>query len=278
MERCKKSFRSKLKQENIVINSLWIGNELSRLELLTIHSFISQGHTFRLWVYDTAFKNLPANTELRNAAEIIPAEQVFSYKQKNKYGHGKGSYAGFSDIFRYKLLFEKGGWWVDMDVTCLKPLDFNEPYFFRTHHELNVVGNTMKCPANSELMKSCYDEAIASVDETNIDWHRPIQILNSHIEKLQLGKYIQKNVSNPDKWEVTKKYIWTSLTPPITWYFIHWQNEEWRTRKVSKDSFYFRSALGKLMQQYQLSKFPISFVEKFKNRINNSSAMTYLKK
>jgi mannosyltransferase OCH1-like enzyme len=29
-----------------------------------------------------------------------------------------GSYAGFADHFRYKLLLEKGGWWPDLDMPC----------------------------------------------------------------------------------------------------------------------------------------------------------------
>src|SRR5262249_43552223 len=30
-----------------------------------------------------------------------------------------GSHALFSNLFRYKLLAERGGWWVDTDVICL---------------------------------------------------------------------------------------------------------------------------------------------------------------
>ena len=264
--------------DNAIINSLWIGSELSALELLTIHSFISKGYTFRLWVYDSLSNKLPVGVELKDASEIIPLTHVFAYKQKNNFGHGKGSFAGFSDIFRYKLLFEKGGWWVDMDVTCLKPFNFQEPYFFRNHHELQLVGNVMKCPAHSELMESCYEEAIKCVDENNVDWHKPIQILNQQVERLQLQNYIQKNTSNPDQWAETKKFIWTSATPPCDWYFIHWQNEEWRNRRISKSTFYYRSELGKQMEQYQLSKLPSTNQEKLSNRIVNSTTFYFFKK
>jgi hypothetical protein len=253
------------------INALWIGKRISKLEMLTIHSFLAFGYIFKLWIYEPLENTLPKNIILGDANEIIPKEQVFAYKNKNKYGHGKGSYAGFSDIFRYKLLYEKGGWWVDMDVTCLKPLDFDKQYFFRNHHELNVVGNVMKCPKHSKLMKYCYDEAIATVTEENTDWHKPIEILNNNIAKLGLEQYIYKNVSNEDKWDSTSKFIWTNEELPDHWHFIHWQNEEWRAKNVSRTSFYFKSALAKLMRTHQLIDIPSSRIAEIINTLKHSS-------
>ncbi|MEX2590961.1 MAG: glycosyltransferase [Chitinophagales bacterium] len=254
-----------LNPERNYFNALWIGESLSKLELLTIYSFLEKGHTFRLWVYDQLKTPLPDGVILEDARQIIPESQVFSYKNANKYGHGKGSYAGFSDIFRYKLLYERGGWWVDMDLTCLKEIYTEKAYFFRPHHELLMVGNIMKCPKGSELMKQCYDEAIEQVDENNTDWHKPIQILNDNIEKLHLQKYISKKVSNHDKWEETSKYIWTDAKLPEDCLFIHWQNEEWRFKNVSKTDFYYRSALAKLLKSYALLEIPNDKWRLFKN-------------
>ena len=252
------------------INSLWIGKTLSKLELLTIHSFLALGYRFRLWIYEPLETPLPQGVIIGDASLVIPRERVFSYRNKNKYGHGKGSYAGFSDIFRYKMLYEKGGWWVDMDVTCLKPLDFNQPYFFRNHHELKVVGNVMKCPKNSELMKLCFEEAIESVTAENTDWHKPIYILNENISKLHLEKYIQPNVSNEDRWEITNRYVWGDESLPEFWYFIHWQNEEWRLKKVNKNEFSYKSALARLMREYSLIEIPQSRFEELVNIIKHS--------
>ncbi len=256
--------------QNKIVNSLWIGNKLSIIELLTIHSFIEKGHEFRLWVYEPLQNELPAGVVLLDAAEIVPKERVFAYRNENKYGHGKGSVAGFSDIFRYKLLYEKGGWWVDMDVTCLQPLDFKEEYFFRSHHELQVVGNVMKCPPQSALMKSCYEEAIESVDEHNTDWHKPIEILNKYVADLGLTGYIQQNVSNHDQWDKTNRFIRHTDKFPVEWYFIHWQNEEWRSRAIDKKDFYYKSILAKLLDKYGLYAIPPSLVGKLKNVIRHS--------
>ena len=216
------------------IHALWIGNRLSALELLTIESFLSNHHQFVLWSYEKILTTLPGQLILKDANQIIPREKIFQYKNRNQFGHGKGSYAGFSDIFRYKLLYEHGGWWVDMDVTCLKPLDFPTPYVFRSHHDLKVVGNIMKCPPKSELMLRCYQKAIAEVDAENRDWNKPIRILNETLEELGLHQYILE-ISNRDSWNDVRKLAIRKTPIPAHWYVIHWVNEEWRRNKIDKD-------------------------------------------
>jgi hypothetical protein len=259
-----------MQPSNKVVNGLWIGTSLSKVELLTIHSFLAAGHSFRLWTYESIETVLPNNVTLCDANTIIPSTNVFTYKNTNAYGHGKGSVAGFSDIFRYKLLYEYGGWWVDMDVTCLKPLDFEAPYFFRNHHHLEVVGNVMKCPAKSELMLRCYEEAIQTIDENNTDWHKPIEILNRFIEAFGLQEYIVRDVSNHDQWEVTSLYILKQNKIPESWFFIHWQNEEWRSREIDKTLFYYKSSLAQLLAKFGLVVLPTSFIGKSINLLKFS--------
>jgi hypothetical protein len=247
------------------INSLWIGTHLSKLELLTLHSFLKFGFRFKLWLYEPLQHELPEGILVGNANEIIPADKVFRYKHKSQFGHGKGSVAGFSDIFRYKLLLDKGGWWVDMDITCLQPLDIDKPYFFRQHHHLTVVGNIMKCPKGSELMRLCYEEAINEVNEHNTDWHKPIDILNKHIAALDLSHFIVGGVTNQDRWDDTGAYVYTSKSFPGDWSFVHWQNEEWRNQKLNKNNFPYRGTLAQLMTQYGLYEPPKSAWEEKKN-------------
>lgn len=234
---------------NSIINGLWIGKNLSAIELLCINSFLANGHEFHLWVYDAIETPLPEKVILEDATKIIPREKVFCYKYSDQFGHGKGSYAGFSDIFRYKLLYEYGGWWVDMDVTCLKHFDFDNPYVFRIHHDLPVVGNIMKCPARSELMKCCYEQASLQIDENNTDWHKPIQILNDHIKELGLSDYV-RDLSNHDKWNDVRKLLYRSTKIPDEWYAIHWINEEWRRNNMNKNEFYKGSTLALLYEKY----------------------------
>lgn len=237
---------------NQIIHGMWIGTHLSRLELLSIQSFLDNGHQFWLWTYSDMITPLPAGVCVKDAGQIIPAESVFSYRHGNQFGHGKGSYAGFSDVFRYKLLYEYGGWWADMDITCLRPLDFENPYVFRSHDVLPVVGNLMKCPAGSKLMWDCYEEASQAVDEHNTDWMKPISILNRNIEKHHLSAYIVPDLSNVDRWEIVDFYRSYPARISPRYYVFHWMNEEWRSRGLDKNACFRYSFLDHLMSKHQV--------------------------
>jgi 4-hydroxybenzoate polyprenyltransferase len=259
--------QTKLTPDNLIVNGLWIGNELSVLEHLTINSFICHGHEFHLWVYEN-IKNLPEKVVVRDANLIIPRWEIIIRKYNDPVTRvGKGSVgAPFSDIFRYKLLYEYGGWWVDMDVTCLKPLQFKEPYFFRGHLLLDVIGNVMKCPKGSELMLSAYIEAKANCDETTLDWLLPNKILNKHIKELDLLQFRKKGISNRDEWPETKKYIRRLIKIPDKWYFIHWSNEEWRMNKLDGNHLRLKNTtLGFLIEKFDVLPAGSSFLNKLKN-------------
>ena len=105
-----------------IIQSLWIGDSLSQLEKLCIASFIKNGHDFHLYTYGRV-EGIPEGTIERDANEIIPAKNIFTYGKTK-------SYAIFADWFRWELLYQKGNFWVDMDVLCLKAFDFEDEIIF----------------------------------------------------------------------------------------------------------------------------------------------------
>jgi hypothetical protein len=242
-----------------------VGTELGDVELLTVSSFVKHGHKFHLWTYDDIKTPLPNGVKVMDAREIMPKEKVFCYPEDSDIDmeFAKGSYAGFSDIFRYKLLYEKGGWWADMDVTCLKPfhhLHWNE-YFFRSHWELPLVGNVMRVPPKSDLMKRCYKEASEKITEDNEEWHKPIQILCDAVKDFGLSKYIRYGLGNVDHMTELDLYLyrdtslnsdlWYPLPPPAfpdAWYFVHWMNATGEKKAMPE------SALFKLLNEYDLMK------------------------
>ncbi|HEB62197.1 MAG TPA: hypothetical protein ENI82_03500 [Bacteroidetes bacterium] len=241
-----------MNNSNKTINSLWIGNELENLELLTLHSFIAHGHIFQLWTYSKDFKNLPKGVVLCDANKIIPQDKIFKYKYGGKKGLGKGSYAGFADIFRFKLLYEIGGWWVDMDVTCLKAFDFEEEYVFRNHDYFLCANNVMKCPPKSPFMKLCYEETDKLINEENRIWAKPSEILSNNLIKFGLTKYLKKNMINPDRWELVELYKNYSFKINSNFYAIHWMNEEWRRANTKKNEAKKNSLYEKMLINYGL--------------------------
>lgn len=239
---------------NKIIHGLWIGERLSPLELLTLHSFIDKGHEFHLWIYEPLQNDLPEEVICQDANTIIPKEEIFTrQKGDSKKGFGKGSLALFSDLFRYKLLYEKGGWWVDMDVTCLKPFNIETEYYFRAHPILPMIGNVMKCPKNALVMLQTYEDVKEKCDSNTSDWLLSNKILNQKIQDLQLSNFIQSSLSNEDDWLEIERLLYAGHPVKSHWQFIHWMNEEWRSRGIQKDTHFSNSYLAKLFQQYGLN-------------------------
>ena len=128
-----------------IVQSVWIGNKLSILEILSINSFINNNHIYHLYTYDEIL-NVPKNVVVKDANQILSADKIFTY-------HG-GSYAGFSDWFRNELIYKKGNFYVDLDVICLKKFNFREDIVFGLEQTGIVNSAIMKFPAGHEFNKS----------------------------------------------------------------------------------------------------------------------------
>jgi glycosyltransferase involved in cell wall biosynthesis len=226
-----------LSADNLIVNSLWIGKRLSKLELLTIHSFLKQGHEFHLWLYEPLDTSLPAEVVVEDANEILPQRSIFTRKRLDAdSGVGRNSVGLFSDLFRYKLLYERGGYWTDMDVTCLQPLNFPEAYVLRSHR-VGVVGNILKCPRRSELMRETFD-AVLREATPNSPWLMSNRVLSQTVERLGLTEFVRDDLCNCDSWsEFIRPFIESDQAVPSTWYAIHWMNEVWRTLESTGGMF-----------------------------------------
>jgi glycosyltransferase involved in cell wall biosynthesis len=258
-----------LSPDNRIVHSLWIGPKLSKMELLTIHSFLRHGHEFHLWVYDKIETPLPKGVVVEDANQIISQKRIIKKADTDpETGVGKGSFSSpFSDLFRYKLLYEKGGYWVDMDVTCLHPFNFPTPYVFRPHR-VGIVGNIIKCPPRSRLMKLVYAKVSRQASE-HADWLMPNKVLSQTVRRLKLTRFIRGGIWNPESWWGAVRPLALGNDPiPPDWFAIHWINEFWRTLKENggiyrgqrlfttvpdKENPKADSALARLYSDYRLS-------------------------
>jgi hypothetical protein len=136
-----------------IFQSFWYGNSLPQYHRLALKSFVDHGHDFHLYTYDEF--DVPAGVELRDAQSILPRDRVFLYKR----GEGAGGVAGFSDLFRFRLLHEYGGWWVDTDVICLSR-QIAEPEVYLGWQDHRLVGSAIiRLPKGSELALEIFDAA-----------------------------------------------------------------------------------------------------------------------
>ena len=127
------------------VQSLWWG-ELSKVEWLCINSFLANGHPFHLYTY-REIMGVPDGTTVLDAAEILPESLVFRLRK----GNTRGSLTGFADWFRWQLLFMRGGWWVDMDLICLRPFEFNREIVFGMENDFAPSIGAMRFPAGHSL-------------------------------------------------------------------------------------------------------------------------------
>lgn len=114
-----RSLESECSQQEVA-HFFWHG-DLSRLEIACIKSFVAHGFDVNLWSY-TGLKVDGAKS--RNAAKILPIRYLTLVSQHSEFtkttrGADHGALAAFSDLFRYKVLADKGGWWFDTDCMCL---------------------------------------------------------------------------------------------------------------------------------------------------------------
>jgi len=228
------------------IQSLWIGPRLSAMERLCIFSFLRHGHEFHLYTYEDV-QNVPDGTMIEDAGSILPRSKVFTYPDYPSIPKQAGSYAGFADFFRHKLLLDKSGWWVDMDLICIRPFDFPSEYVFSSgcmwpnskKYRPNV--GALKAPPGSPAFKFTWGKC-QQIDVSMLAWGDVgPHLIEDAVQEFKLQPYVQApHVFCPVDGNDWKQV----LDPAIAWnfpqdtYAIHLWNELWRREGQDKDAVY----------------------------------------
>lgn len=226
------------------MSSLWIG-PLTPLERICMESFVRHGHPYHLYVYQTP-SEAPLGVTIRDAREILPDEQIF----RNVRGAGSGSYACFADLFRYKLLRDRGGFWVDTDVFCLRPFDFQEPYVFGAEDK-PIANGVIKTPIKSEVMRRVYAES-SQVDHRRVVWNELGDILAKHVIALGLMPYVQPSkVFSPTPYYDIPAIVRSNHTVQFSRESrgMHLYQETWRRNGLDKHDVNSPNSLLRLLHQ-----------------------------
>ena len=195
----------------LVVQSLWVGDELSRIEYYSIKSFLVLGYEFHLYTYNYV-KNVPKGTKIKDASKIMPKKDIFALKT---------TFLPFSDIWRYKLLYLKGGYWVDVDMIAIKRFDFKEPFIFSSERTIqkgayasqkSYVPNigVLKAPPKSEFYKEAYEKCMAyNLKNKNDDKLKYMRMLRALIKKYNYEKYVKmpKVFCNLDWWHSKEAFM-----------------------------------------------------------------------
>jgi hypothetical protein len=129
--------------------TFFTGPALGYIERACLASLIGHGHQVRLYSYEAIA--VPDGVARSDAAEIISRTDRDAF-----FAVAPERVTQFANGFRYRLLHQRGGWWVDTDVLCLSAnvptddvvLGFEVP---------DTIGNAiMRFPAGHALNAAAY--------------------------------------------------------------------------------------------------------------------------
>lgn len=245
------------------VQMLWVEGPLSTLERLSIASFLASGHAVHLYTYGEVL-NVPEGTQVMSGHDVLPDGPQRRVLQS---GVGAGSWAFFSNLFRYRLLHDRGGLWCDTDIVCVRPLAFavERPRFFATERTPPVSGQghlpiranvcAMQVPARDPLMRECYERASA-VDGNTASWGSagPALLTTLINEKKLAGALLAPDIFCPiDHWNFINLFQGPQLIGGDV-YAIHFWNEMWRRNLFDKDAAYDPLSLFERLKAHYLGR------------------------
>jgi hypothetical protein len=118
----------------------WEGQHLTPIESLCMRSFVSHGHGLTVFTYNGA--QVPKGVALEDARQVLPADRFFTFE---------GSPSAFTNIFRYKLLLERGGWWADTDILCRRQQIPICGYYWAEQEPGRINGAVLRFPPSDAL-------------------------------------------------------------------------------------------------------------------------------
>lgn len=190
--------------------SFWHGRPLSKIEILSMSSFLYYGHEFHLYTYDK-YKDLPDGVILHDANEILDRSEIFEFEN---------SYAMFADIFRYKLLRKNNDFcWVDLDCICLSEdfLDFFSLGCFFGEHQGGILANGVMYAKKYPKLLLFLEKRSSLIKKEKMTWSSTsTALLSEAVKKFGLEKYVlEENVFYEIKYEELHKPFYKEYTNEI---------------------------------------------------------------
>lgn len=241
------------------IQMLWVNGTLSKLERLSIASYLDNGHPVRLFSYEP-IPDLPEGAIPEDARTILPESAVFT----NPSPDGYGGLAMFSNFFRYQLLLQRGGVWSDCDLVCIKPLTFasDMEYFFASERKpteqnaasvFQITNCVFKAPAGSSVIARTLEIAQA-VDRPTAPWGSTgPRALHQAVAELDLNRFVlAPEVINPITWWQISTLVTGLEFLPANAHTVHFYNEMWRRNFLDKNADYDPLSLFERLKSHYL--------------------------
>lgn len=199
------------KSAPLLLQTFWTGNPLSRLERAALQSYVNQGYTVHIYTYNplTEFmQNVPHTPRIRvhDAREILPEAALFTYAGRAHVGAREDAYRflPFSDLFRFMMLYKKGGAWIDLDIFLTRPIPVDilrHPYVFSSERTIQKGAYAKKEPEIVDMgfikvpgpRSSLMTWILQHIPASLLDLKTPFDYMNLYrkgVAALELERYV----------------------------------------------------------------------------------------
>ncbi|WP_439273454.1 hypothetical protein [Pseudochrobactrum sp. HB0163] len=128
----------------MVVNTVWIGNELGTVHAACLRSFVRHGHDVVLHAYGRPH-DTPEGVRLFDASKLMKEDEIVLHKKTN-------SLTLASDRYRYRILREGMGLYVDCDIYCVRPF-IESDYAFGWHSDDTINNAVLNAPQGSAFLQ-----------------------------------------------------------------------------------------------------------------------------
>ena len=201
--------------------TFWIGDALGLVERACLKSVVRTGHRLALYCYEQP-AGVPDGVEVRDASAILP---LAALKDRTDGHHNL-----YSDWFRYELLRQSLGTWVDADVYVIGQIDGDKAYLFGEQAPGIVNNAVLRLPADGPLLPRLVEPF---EKHTTPPWLKWRFYLPARLRELATGRAELTRLP----WGSTGPHALTALAkehgvygfaePVERFYPVAWQDADW---------------------------------------------------
>lgn len=218
------------------VHCVWIGDELSIMEILSIKLAQKLGYTVNLWS-NNVFDNLPDGVISRNLpADICPPTPFNGLPLTSIPNGGIGSLSHWSDYFAFTTLKDIGGYWMQLDFAMLKKIDTTYSYVFTSlgYHQISPV--FMKLPPNSAFAQELSETLLPKIKIgfKNEGWNASMDMMHQCAQKHKVYEdcYFIRDGYHDCGGSIYGRTPYNTPTDNLG-SFYHWSNATYGTNKKS---------------------------------------------
>jgi len=167
-----------------------------------------------------------------------------------------GSVAGFSNLFRYTLIHERGGWWTDTDVCYVNGFASESPEMFFAERsqggEFRVANALFRSPPGNPLLRVCLNR-FAEKDVTKIVHGEtgPMLLTSAILACNKQDAVLAADPVFPVSWWEYERLFFDEQLAIDSCATIHFWNAMLDFGKLDKNATYpFQSAFEQLKRKY----------------------------